>query len=134
MLRTKRKIRFWFRTAVFVSSSSFLGLICLAILFYSIFLMRKEPVISPLAVLKKLDAPNMKKLLTNANISYSFIDMASDYYDITLKDGGKIYISSKKNIEAQISSLQAMLKQLTIDGKGFKLIDFRFDKPVIKLL
>jgi len=41
-------------------------------------------------------------------------------------------ISSKKNIDEQISSLQRILRELTIDDRPFKSIDFRFEKPVVE--
>ena len=130
MLRRQKQTKSWFKIAIFIFSSSVLILISLCILFIPGFLFRK-PVISPIAVNQNTKTPDMEKLLTNANIAFSFVNLASDYYDINIKDNGRVYISNKKNIDSQISSLQAILKQLTINGKRFKIIDFRFDKPII---
>ena len=131
MLRKHRNPRSLRKAAIFIFVSSIIILVCLSILFIPRFLFEKPVVISPVVKSANTYNPNIERLLTDANIQYSFVNLASDYYDIELKDSGKVYLSSKKNIGIQISSLTAILKQLTINGKRFNLIDFRFDKPVI---
>jgi len=50
---------------------------------------------------------------------------------ITLDNNAVILLSSQKDIQKQLASLQLTLSQLTIEGKQFKKLDFRFDKPFV---
>jgi len=52
-------------------------------------------------------------------------------YVVDLKDGEQIIFSDKKSLETQVSSLQLMLSRLKIEGKNFKILDFRYDNPVV---
>jgi hypothetical protein len=94
---------------------------------------KKELYLSPMA--KQLSAQNHNNLeseLEKYNIPVNTVDVASDSsYLISLKDGSQVIVSPTKNIDNQISSLQLILSRLTIEGKRFRLLDFRYDKPVI---
>lgn len=71
-------------------------------------------------------------LLKKNNILYSQIfEMLDSCYLIKLNSGEEVIVSSKKPIDVQISSLQLILTRLTIEGKRFLKLDFRFDKPII---
>lgn len=50
---------------------------------------------------------------------------------ITLDNSAVILLSSQKDLQKQLASLQLTLSQLTIEGKQFKKLDFRFDKPFV---
>lgn len=50
---------------------------------------------------------------------------------VLLENDSETIFSSSKPIEDQVSSLQRIESRLTIEGKAFKKIDFRFDNPVI---
>lgn len=50
---------------------------------------------------------------------------------IWLKDGLQVVMSSKKDIDSQLDSLQLILSRATIEGEKTKKIDLRFDKPVL---
>jgi hypothetical protein len=50
---------------------------------------------------------------------------------VTLKAGEEIIFANQKSIEQQLASLQLIERQLTIEGRRFHRIDFRFDNPVI---
>lgn len=94
-------------------------------------LTNKNSIISPLA---KTTSANVKleKLLLEEEIPFSKISIASDSsFIVYLAEGGEVNISQKKGLEGQISSLQLILSRLTIEGKKFKFLDLRFDKPVI---
>lgn len=108
----------------------FLGLLAVSYYFLNFF---SHPLfISPL-VEGGSQSFDLEKKLKDKQISFSSIDFNSDSsYAITLAQGGKIIISSKKNIDGQISSLQRILRELTIKGRPFKRIDFRFEKPVVE--
>lgn len=76
----------------------------------------------------------LKDSLKENKIKFSSIEISSDSsYFVKLSDGGVVIISPKKDIGQQISSLQLMLNRLTIEGKRIKLVDFRYDRPIIRL-
>ena len=93
------------------------------------FFLSKTPFVSPLS---KTQGESFEKKLSKANIPFASISVASDSsFLIVLKDGSEVNLSDKKNIQKQISSLQLILSRLTIEGKRFKRLDLRFDKPII---
>lgn len=49
----------------------------------------------------------------------------------TVDGNGEVILSLEKDIATQIASLQLTIANLTIEGKRFSRLDFRFDKPVI---
>ncbi len=59
--------------------------------------------------------------------------MQDDTYIVLLPDGEEVVLLANKSIEQQISSLQLIASRLTIEGKRFSRLDFRFNKPVITL-
>jgi len=74
----------------------------------------------------------IEQFLKNNRIEYKDINKIADhYYKVAFKDGEEILFTDKKSVSTQVSSLQLILKRLTIDGKQFKRLDFRYDKPVI---
>ncbi len=50
---------------------------------------------------------------------------------ITLDNGSVVYIATTKDIVSQLASLQQVISQLTIRGKQFKTLDFRFDHIIM---
>lgn len=91
----------------------------------------RNSIISPLAETASQNA-NLEKLLLKANVPFAKIQVATDSSIlIYLKDGQVVNLSERKNLESQISSLQLILSRLTIEGKKFKFLDLRFEKPVI---
>lgn len=112
-----------------------LFLVILSGLYFFMPLFRNISVISPLAsVVLRSDVWVVKSELYKNKISYSSVEIASDSsYLVILHDGAQVVLDSKKDITKQISSLQLMLNRLTIEGKRIKLIDLRFDRPIIRL-
>lgn len=107
-------------------------LIALTILLFLPHLVKKTLYISPVTRNSSQEAKKMETLLLDAQISVLSISLQADSsYKVLLQDDGEVIISLKKNIEKQIASLQPILKQLTIEGRKFNRIDFRFDKPVV---
>lgn len=133
MLKRVNKSNSFLKITLYIFFSSFLFLLILNLIFYQGSWFSKPIVINPVVRNSDVDSSKISSLLSNASISFSSISFTRGYFDIELVDGGRVYISSKKDSGSQVSSLQAILKQLTINGKKFQLIDFRFDKPVIKL-
>lgn len=130
MSKRARRYRYLFKIILFISSFTLLLLGVAIILFFILPKDQKQRFISPI-VRKDLGIWNIEKKLLDANISFSSIHSFSSSYLVKLFDGEEIIFSSQKNIDEQISSLQPIIKQLTIEGRKFKKLDFRFDKPVI---
>jgi hypothetical protein len=103
------------------------------ILIYYKFYPRSSIFISPLGKQKaNLQKSDIEKNLLKANITFNKITINSDSsFVVYLSDGSEVIFSSKKDIQSQISSLQFIRSRLTIEGKRFKSLDFRFDKPLI---
>lgn len=131
MLKRARKTNYFLKTFFYIFSSSVLLVLILNLIFPKASWFRKPIVINPVIRNSDIEGSKIGRLLSNASIPFSSINSVQDYFDIELNGSGRVYMSYKKDINSQISSLTAILKQLTINGKGFKLIDFRFDKPVI---
>jgi hypothetical protein len=92
----------------------------------------KVSVISPLAKIKTSNLSNLEKILTQNKVFFSSVNANSDgSFTVNLLSGGEVILSSKKDIGSQLSSLQLMLSRLTIEGKKLKILDFRFDNPVV---
>ena len=73
----------------------------------------------------------LEALLRKNNIQFSSISFSQGFFVIKLSLGEEVFIAPSKNLELQISSLQLILSRLTIEGKKFSRLDFRFDKPVV---
>lgn len=95
-----------------------------------IFLSQNPLFISPLGK-NNIDIGYIGKLLKNKNIKFLDIVFSNSSYLFTIPNQGQIRLSTQKNIEEQVSSLQRILRELTIEGKPFKSIDFRFNEPVV---
>ena len=108
------------------------------------YLFKKASFISPIPVVannkslqlnsntSKIDS--LATLVKKNNIAFIDISLSSDkYITVTLATGEEILFSQEKNLEPQISSLQLIVSRLTIEGKRFSRLDFRFDEPVIAL-
>src|SRR3989442_1079490 len=72
-----------------------------------------------------------KILLNKYNIIFQSVTQEKDIIKICLSEDSEAWFSANKNIESQIASLQLTMNQFTIEGKKIKLIDFRYDKPVV---
>lgn len=78
------------------------------------------------------DRAKVEKILKDKNILFSQVFVLSDSsYMVNIPNNGQVRLSSQKNIDNQISSLQRILRELTIEGKPFKSIDFRFEEPIV---
>lgn len=123
----KKKVLIAFLFFILLSST-------LAGFFYFQFWAKKPLFISPLASDIQKKAFGLEKLLTDSDIEFSSVVFRSpSTYLVKLKEDGEAILSVNKDFKEQIASLQAVIKQLTIEGKRFVKIDFRFDKTVIEL-
>lgn len=74
----------------------------------------------------------LRNLLNKDNIAFDKVIVASDSsYLVFLQNNGEVILSPSKSLSSQISSLQVILFSFTIEGKVFKRLDLRFDKPVV---
>ncbi len=104
------------------------------------FLSNKDYFVSPLPrgfnssfSTDSISTKQLEMLLLSAKIPFSEITIASDSsYLVKLSSGEDVVFSPKKKIDLQVSSLQLILSALTIEGKGFRRLDFRFEKPVVE--
>lgn len=130
--RSRRKLR-----TILLFGSLPLFFLSFILVVVGIVLNREPDFISPLPLGKYItqrsnDSAQIQKFLRKAHIQYQGVYMTNDYsYVVKLKDGEMIFFSPKKPIDQQISSLQLVLSRLTIEGKRFSSLDFRFDNPVI---
>lgn len=87
-------------------------------------------------------------IVNNSDILFSlkllerlaYLGIASDSIDINgldmivLKKGTIEYVfTTERNIQEQYENLKIIVEKFKIDGKQYKRIDLRFDKPIIKI-
>jgi len=134
-LRNRKQlyIKIYVLTALFIA-------VIIGAYFTSLKLFGKSTYISPLANVLPEDSYKddknielIKKSLVNQKSEVKSIKQEGSSYVIILKDDSQIILSSEKDINSQISSLQFILSRLTMEGKLFTQLDLRFDKPVVKL-
>ncbi|MCS6956783.1 MAG: hypothetical protein NZM02_03005 [Patescibacteria group bacterium] len=76
-----------------------------------------------LKILQKMNEINVKIISVDIN----GVGMLLFYLD-----DKKIFFSSEKNIDAQWFQFEQIFKQFKIEGRNYKEIDLRFDKPIIR--
>ena len=54
-------------------------------------------------------------------------------YKIILENNAEVVLSSQKDLKTQLSSLQFILRRLTMEDRRFTRLDLSFDKPIIVL-
>lgn len=122
----KRKNKKWFFLAIVL-----IVLALLALLYVLFFLKGNKP-ISPLALNRYSNSIRLEEELRKANIQYQKTKINDDSSLLVVLSGKEeVIFSSKKQLSTQIASLQLIIKRLTIEGKRFKSLDFRYDKPLI---
>ncbi|MCL6096492.1 MAG: DUF4988 domain-containing protein [Patescibacteria group bacterium] len=131
----KRKLKNRFFQQIKIFLLAFVGMLVLlgaVYLSFLLFLPKKALLINPLAKSTNTRYYQIGDLLQKSGIVFSSIERRQDAsYVINLKDGGEVILTENKNVQNQISSLQLILSRLTIEGKRFKSLDFRYDKPVV---
>lgn len=129
MRRSKFKRQFYKKipSLFFTSLLISVGVFVIAI-FIREFISTRTFFVSPLARVESSNNSNLENLLSKNNIPFVKIENNT----VFLRDQGVVYLDSKKNLASQISSLQLILSRLTIEGKKFKKLDLRFDKPIIE--
>lgn len=109
-----------------------LGITFFSYSIYNIYFAKPEPFLNPLAKNLSTEEAIIGKELLKNGLDFKKVSFQRDgTYKVFLKDGSEIFLSPKKSILKQVSSLQLIVKRLKIEGKRFKRLDFRYDKPVI---
>lgn len=139
--RTARKRNKFLFIAPFVFIFLFFLFIFYALKFYLPLVAKKPAFVSPItfSIKEKIGIlsggssnKKLENLLSQKNITFSSISILNDSsYLVKVTDDEEIIFSATKPMESQVSSLQLILSRLTIEGKRFTRLDFRFDKPVV---
>jgi hypothetical protein len=96
----------------------------------TILILRSSSYISPIGG-SAINKTTVEKTLKENNVPFISIASMGNFFLINIKDNGQIKLSGNKDIYKQVTSLQRILRELTIEGKQFKSIDFRFSEPII---
>ena len=98
-------------------------------------LSQKTPLINPLSSQienkEKGQEENITILLEREGYTVDAISQASNSAYLVRLQTGEELILEEKNYSKQISSLQQIFSQLTMEGKKVARLDLRFDKPVV---
>lgn len=74
------------------------------------------------------------KSLKSKHITFISVSKLSDSsYKVILTNNKEVIFEGRLKVDKQVSSLQLIQNRLTIEGKDFKKLDFRFSNPVIVL-
>jgi hypothetical protein len=134
-LHSKKKIILFFTLLTIVVPAAVLS-------FFLIKSIGSPLYISPLALVRAVNGADdeavfAKKLnveLRKTRIPYTKVDtMDGETYTLYLAEKGEVLLSSKKDLQVQIASLQVIYNRLTMEGKQFRKLDLRFSKPVVVL-
>ncbi len=98
-------------------------------------LSHKSPLINPLSSQienkEKGQEENITVLLEREGYTVDSISQASNSAYLVRLQTGEELVLEEKNYSKQISSLQQIFSQLTMEGKKVGRLDLRFDKPVV---
>lgn len=138
---SRRKAHFFIRKIrqVFIIIASLSLISCLVVGLFVI-TNSNQGYISPLPLLQasQSDISEIDKkiasILKDKKIEFISIDSSGgSTFHIILKGKQEIIIAGDRDIETQLASLQFIYNRLTMEGREFKRLDLRFDKPVITL-
>lgn len=108
-----------------------IGALAILIFLFNTFSFLGKPLfVSPVGK-ENTDINLVKKILKDNKVLFSDVSLLDDTYLVSLQSNGQVKLSQNKDINKQVASLQRILIQLTIEGKSFKNIDFRFSEPII---
>lgn len=136
----KRKTRNFLRRITF-SLGIFIVTFIICFGIYGFFFLKKSGIVSPITsggIQKSMigdetsqQINDIKRFCDEQKLSCSNVSDVNSTITITLSNDAQIFLSAEKDVPKQLSSLQLTLNQLTIEGKQFKKLDFRFDKITI---
>lgn len=136
----RNRNRLKFLSILLIPVSLIISLISLCSILLLVKNIHKPTIISPVISPFPNDSTNddesiieLGKLLQEKKISYLTINKISNSLFIKLTNSSEVIISSQKELNQEITSLQYLLARLTMEGKDFSRLDLRFEKPVIVL-
>jgi cell division septal protein FtsQ len=119
----------------------FISVFCITLGFLFIIFRESSHLMTPLSLIKAQkaavvestqDTSVVKKALDAKKIEYDEINVSSEgAYMVRLKTGEDVILSSEKDLAKQLSSLQVIYSRLTMEGRGLRKLDLRYDKPVV---
>ena len=130
-----RKIKARLRLLILLVSIFFATLVVCAI-FFTLFLFSGFTILSPITKAQSVSVDaqiaEVQTFCQENHITCVSVQNTNDSsIQITLDKNAVVILSTKKDLKNQLSSLQEALSQLTIKGKQFKKLDFRFANIVI---
>lgn len=138
---TTRKRKRKFKRVLSVSLSFVVAILIMVAVYIFMGKRIQSSYISPLPLLATAvsdqmspDREHLSQILQQENIGIKNIaSTVDDSFIVQLDSGEEVIFSREKDLKTQVSSLQLILSRLTMEGKQFKKLDLRFDKPVIVL-
>lgn len=140
LLKRKTRSTFFYSSLVIAILILIFSSLFIAKVFFPNILSQDEEIISPEVKTGKI--LDFEKKLSQNDISFNKIYVATSgaYLIAKLDNGPTVYFSNEKPVDLQVRSLHEVLTRFTIDGqsqknnggKEPKIIDFRFDKPVVR--
>lgn len=140
LLQKRTRSTFFYSTLVVITLILIFSSLFIAKVFFPNFLAQDAKIISP--EVKTGKVLDFERKLKQSGIAFDKVYIATSgaYLIAKLESGPMIYFSNEKPVDLQVRSLHEVLTRLTIDGqpqkntgsKEPKLIDFRFDKPIVR--
>lgn len=124
-------------TSLAIVSSIFLGTIIVCVVIFFALISSGIKILSPITTRGETQSMDAQILMVQAickekNIPCKTVTpIDSKTIQILLDTHATVFLSPKKDLNKQLSSLQEALSQLTIKGKQFKKLDFRFDNVIV---
>jgi cell division septal protein FtsQ len=80
------------------------------------------------------DDDQILEILHNKAMDITGIEFASDSASVVFLFHGstRVYLSKEKDIGGQLDMVDAIYRQVTMDGKQANSIDLRYNKPIVK--
>lgn len=141
--RINRRSRNRLRKLTFflVPLSIIISIICFIAILGFIKFEEKKDVISPVTLPfngasseEDIFRNKIEDILREKNIQHKdVVYIEGSDFKIIMSNSSEVVISSEKDLENDLSSLQYILSRLKMEGKQFTRLDLRYDKPVVVL-
>lgn len=132
----KRRVRVWARSLL-VGVSLFLVTLIVCIIVFAFFVSQGAKILSPVVLGQQTQSSDaqigqIKDFCQQNHINCQSVEQTDNKtIQITLDNNARVFFSTEKDLSSQLASLQEVITQLTIKGKQFKKLDFRFDNVVV---
>jgi len=131
---SKRKLTRFLKTLIF-SLIIFLVTVIICIGLFLFLSLKRNILVSPLQSLSRalttsVSQSKIRDFCNKNHIDCRNVQNTDDSLILTIGDNSIVYFSTKKDIDKQLTSLQQAISQLTIKGKQFRTLDFRYESVV----